>query len=127
MSGFRTQLRIEDTGRVVGGRSIYRLLEPLVYDIGAEGSGFTVRVEAGNETDFASVPRFLFPIFPPTGKYNKAAVIHDDLYRRGFSKVVSDAVFLDAMECLGVPWWQRTMMYLAVRVFGRAKRATVSS
>ncbi|EKR1709092.1 DUF1353 domain-containing protein, partial [Salmonella enterica subsp. enterica serovar Carrau] len=31
----------------------------------------------------------------------------------------ADLIFLDGMTVLGVPKWKRTVMYQAVRVFGR--------
>lgn len=37
-------------------------------------------VQKGFETDFASVPKILWSIFPPLGKYTQAAVLHDWLY-----------------------------------------------
>jgi hypothetical protein len=42
-----------------------------------------VQVPAGFLTDFASIPRFLWPILPPTGPYGPAAVLHDFMYRTG--------------------------------------------
>ena len=126
MASFRTPLKIEQLDMVTNeGRPVFKLLEALEYEVGKEGSGFVVVVPAGALTDFASVPRFLwwvFPLwwlFPPSGQYNKAAVIHDDLYRKQWKRVVADAIFLDAMECLGVPWYVRWPMYLGVRVGGR--------
>lgn len=50
------------------------------YDVGQEGSGETIAVPAGFITDFASVPRPLWAVFPKWGKYGNAAVIHDYLY-----------------------------------------------
>ncbi|EOV0254218.1 DUF1353 domain-containing protein, partial [Salmonella enterica] len=35
------------------------------------------------------------------------------------TKKEADLIFLDGMTVLGVPKWKRTVMYLAVRVFGR--------
>ncbi|EKB8636146.1 DUF1353 domain-containing protein, partial [Salmonella enterica subsp. enterica serovar Newport] len=34
-------------------------------------------------------------------------------------KKEADLIFLDRMMVLGVPKWKRTVMYWAVRVFGR--------
>lgn len=86
------------------------------------GTGLKVMVPAGFQTDFASVPRIFWNIFPPYGRHGKAAVIHDYLYalvRQGkFHRAMADAVFLAAMKELGVSWWRRTVMYLSVRLFG---------
>jgi hypothetical protein len=83
----------------------------------------TITVPMGFITDFASIPRALWAILPPTGKYGKAAVIHDYLYNRanyqGWTKAMADRVFYDAMGELGVPQVQRWLMWQAVRMFGK--------
>ena len=107
---FSGQLQVEDTG---DGRN-YRLLKNLMYFSGP----LRIVVPKGFETDYASVPRFLWNIIPPTGKYSRAAVVHDYLYRSQItSRVVADAIFYEAMRALGVTWrcW---IMYMAVRLFG---------
>ncbi|ECW3127916.1 DUF1353 domain-containing protein, partial [Salmonella enterica] len=35
------------------------------------------------------------------------------------TKKEADKIFLDGMTVLGVPCWKRTIMYYAVRIFGR--------
>lgn len=93
----------------------WRLLEAISYRHG----DVAVHVPAGFETDFASTPRLLWPIFPPFGRWTAAAVIYDYLYRTGLQpKVIADAIFMAAMQDLGVPEWKRWAMYLAVRLFG---------
>jgi hypothetical protein len=78
-----------------------------------------VRVPRGFVTDFASIPRFLWRVLPPTGKYGKAAVIHDFLYRtQACTRAEADAVFLEAMTDLSVGFWRRHAMHVAVRLFG---------
>ena len=83
-----------------------------------------IDVPAGFETDFASVPRGLWNIFPPDGPWTQAAVLHDLLYNtRGFhlrTRKECDKIFLEAMAALGVPFWKRQVMYRAVRCFGWA-------
>lgn len=84
-------------------------------------AGRTFVVPAGFTTDFASVPRFFWRLFPPTGKYGKASVIHDFCYRTGIvSRRAADAIFFDAMRHLGVRFPTRYLMWSAVRVFGWA-------
>ena len=39
-----------------------------------------VRVELGFQTDLASIPRFLWAVLPPFGRYTNAALVHDWLY-----------------------------------------------
>jgi hypothetical protein len=87
----------------------------------------TITVPAGFKTDFASIPRFFWRVLPPTGKYGKAAVIHDAIYRTpsaAFTRAEADTIFRDAMKDLGVSWLTRTTMFRAVRLFGgRAYKA----
>ena len=121
MSRFLTTLIIEDTNRQQDGRELFRLDEPLDYELGHAGSGYVITVPAGFYTDFASVPRFFWRLLPPWGEHGRAAVLHDWLYQpeSGFTKVVSDAIFYEAMRVSGVSWWKRCVMLAAVVVFGR--------
>lgn len=79
-----------------------------------------ITVPAGFITDFASIPKPLWGLLPPTGIYGKAAVLHDYLYRTvGIcSRGAADGVFLEAMEALGVGWLTRWIMYTGVRAGG---------
>jgi hypothetical protein len=78
-----------------------------------------IRVPMGFQTDFASIPWGLWNLFPPSGPWARAAVIHDFLYRKsGVTRAVADKVFLDAMKHLGVNWLTRHLIYRAVRIFG---------
>lgn len=81
--------------------------------------GLTIVVPAGFLTDFASIPRGLWNIFPPTGSWGPAAVIHDFLYRTApLPRDVADRIFLHGMEELGVSWINRRIIYRGVRIFG---------
>ena len=114
MARFLSPLKLE----YLDGRA-WRVDEPFEYHIGSPESGMVIRIGTDFKTDFASVPRFLWGILPPTGKYGKAAVIHDYLYRTALaSRAMADAIFLEAMGVLGVALWKRWAMYLAVRLFG---------
>lgn len=115
MSPFKTPLLLE-----YGDGRQWRLTQGFRYDTDLLACG-AVYVPACFETDFASVPRFFWRIFPPTGPYGKAAVIHDFLYRgSGVARGLADKIFLEAMEELGVGWWTRHTIYRAVRLFGGA-------
>jgi len=51
-------------------------------------------VPAGFVTDFASTPRALWSVIPPTGRYQLAAVVHDFLYwDQGCTREQADTVF----------------------------------
>jgi hypothetical protein len=83
-----------------------------------------IEVEVGFDTDYASVPRVFWSIYPPDGTYTEAAIIHDALYffqeEAGLpvTRAQADAVFLEAMTALGVPALRRRILYSAVRVGG---------
>jgi len=85
-------------------------------------SGDVIYVPAGFVTDFASVPWFFRRLIPPaTGRYRRAASLHDYIYREttlDIPRGVGDEIFLEAMIADGVPEWQRTTMYHAVDKFG---------
>lgn len=112
------------------GRCTWLVTAPLTYDVGVEGSGVTITVPAGATTDLASIPRFAWSLgFPPDGPWLKAAVVHDNLYRnRGdvirtghpapYTRAEADAVLKEAMGVLGVGWFERAVIYRAVRTFG---------
>jgi len=93
--------------------------ETTVLPAAAYGARILV-VDVGFVTDFASIPRILWNILPPTGRYGKAAVIHDLLYRtRGLAtRRQADAILFEAMTLLGVGWWTRWVIYLGVRIGG---------
>lgn len=99
----------------------YRLCQP-------DGVQF-VRIERGFITDFASFPLGIF-MRSPGGKWDKAAVVHDCLYKtarvsvenkqepRIVTRGEADAIFLEAMEVAGVDWLRRRIIYAGVRVGG---------
>ena len=124
MSRFTEILTVSPLG---DGRTWF-LREEFGYDIGSEGSGHSIDVPAGFLTDFASVPRPFWWLFPTWGRYGNAAVIHDFCYwQQELGRWHADQVFLEAMGVLGVGRVTRTVLFSAVRVFGglswwRAKR-----
>lgn len=82
-------------------------------------------------TDGASIPRWSQPMVgsPWSGKYPRAAVIHDWLCAsegeiigsdKRLTKIETDQLFLEMMEFLGVGLIKRKIMYRAVR-FARGK------
>ena len=74
MSFFSTLLELE----YINGR-IWRVTTEFDYIYGTGATAVTIHVPAGMITDFASVPRPLWNILPPTGGYGEAAVVHDHL------------------------------------------------
>ena len=57
----------------------WRLVEPFEFWL-TDNPDDVIYVPEGYVTDLASVPRLLWALFPPHGRYAKAAIIHDWLY-----------------------------------------------
>jgi hypothetical protein len=101
---------------------MWELITPFEYHVGSYPSNDVIRIPAGTVTDLASVPRLLWAVFPPHGKWAKAAIVHDYLYANAIgTKQYADDVFFEAMEVLNVPLINRYIMYTAVRLFGRGE------
>ena len=97
----------------------WQLTRGFTYHVGSKHSRNKIIVPAGFITDYASVPRFLWSLIPPWGKYGKAAIIHDFLYQQRLcSRKFADTTFREAMQVLGVKSWRVFSMYWAVRMFG---------
>lgn len=116
MGSFEKPLRLT----YIDGRD-WEVYEAFTYTTTVTGQPTTIVVPAGTPVDFASIPRFFWRVLPPVGKYGKAAVVHDAIYRdplMPFTREQADQIFLDGMADLGVPWPTRKVMYRAVRMFG---------
>jgi hypothetical protein len=95
----------------------WRLLRELDYE--GQSETFQVPLDAG--TDFASVPRLFVWFLPRYGRYTKAAILHDYLWRQRAAKgemsyIDADGLFRRAMRELGVPFLRRWILWAAVRV-----------
>lgn len=107
---FTTRLAIEEQDAFQ-----WRLIQPLIY----EGEFDTFTVPAGTWTDLASIPRILWIVLPPIGAHNKAAVLHDRLYRtQPVSRKDADGIFRRILKESYVGFKARWAMYLGVRLFG---------
>lgn len=119
MSQFTTPLVCE-----VLDNNVYRVFREFDYHVGSLDSGFKITIESGFETDFASIPRILWGVLPPNGRYTKAAVIHDWMYKNAYlTKVEADSIFYEAMLVLGVNKLTAKIMYNAVKLFGKGSYA----
>lgn len=90
------------------------------YDVGEEGSGETIEVPAGFITDFASIPRLFWMIYPKWGKYGNAAVIHDYLYwmqEKKYPRKRADEIFYEGMLVLDVRKFTAKILFWAVKYF----------
>ncbi len=94
----------------------WQLMADLIYlgDPAYEESVFVV--PRCHPTDFASVPRILTWLIPPSGRYTPAAVLHDYFCDVGHpERHAADGLFRRAMGDLGVPTVRRYLMWAAVR------------
>ena len=91
----------------------------LVEDFKVETSKGVVTVPKGFVTDLASVPRFLWWIIPPFGRYTQAGVVHDWLtWSQFFTRKETDTIFSELMIKYGTYKYKAKLMYRAVRTFG---------
>lgn len=87
--------------------------------------GEVITVLAGAESDGVSSPVSTWSLYPPSGVYWLAAVLHDAIYRMATSPIFTsrdeaDRVFLEALEWLGVPKLTRQALYQTVVRFGES-------
>jgi hypothetical protein len=97
--------------------SDWELLRILEY----KGNRDHFEVPEGMKTDFASVPRVFVWFLPRYGRYTKAAILHDYLWRTAvrageLTLAEADGLFRRAMWELGVPFLRRWLMWGAVRI-----------
>ena len=86
-------------------------------------------IPKGLRTNFASVPRFLWGIFPPYGQDIMAFLFHDYVYIRGhyqshnriiihMTRKQADIEMLEQQRKVGISPFRYYPMYWAVRLFG---------
>lgn len=111
------------TRKLKNGRQLWLTLWPIELHCVIDGTKRMFRVEAGVETDFASVPRILWRFAPPSVA-PAAATIHDDLYKRrvgeaefgkGVARRHADDALLEGLKASGVGRFTRSFMYRGVR------------
>lgn len=79
----------------------------------------TIEIPKGFISDLASIPRVMWVVFPPFGRYTEASVVHDYLYSTSeMSRKECDQVFLALMLQNNVGPFTAKTMYYAVRLFG---------
>lgn len=96
----------------------WKVLEGFSY----QGKEDLFEVSVGEETDFASVPRLFVWFLPRYGRWTKAAILHDHLWRKEVGQngkqiayIDADGTFRRAMRELDVPFLKRWIMWGAVR------------
>lgn len=99
----------------------WKVIAPLTYMFSVDGIEQAITVPVGYVTDFASVPRLFWVLFPPDGKYTKAAVIHDYLCdnpkKFTHTRKQTDYIFLTAMLESGVSRLKSFILFSAVRFY----------
>lgn len=114
MSKFKTKLILDDEQDTNG---FFLLHESLVYVSTLLNK--VIVVPRGFNTDLASIPIGVRNIISPIGRYDKAAVVHDWLYRvNGVTRKQADDVLLEAMKVSNVKGWQQKVIYWGVRIGG---------
>lgn len=118
-----------------GKKPLYQVVEDFEVKI---SSGKKITIPEGFITDFASVPRFLWPIFPPLkgNRADVAFIVHDYAYSYGYfisginkmpiSRREADyemyylqrTPYLIKGSLYGDSKWRAFFMWAAVRMFG---------
>lgn len=108
---------IEDTGRKVDGRTIYRFIKPYIFYPTANES---IVIPKGWEYDFMSIPVFAQRIIPSDSEWGKlASLLHD--YRfltRTATFIMTSLEFATNLRRQGAKPWQWIACYLAVQTGG---------
>lgn len=96
-----------------GGGTRWWLITPFAYI----DTDITLVIPAGFVTDFNSIPRGLWNLFPPT-HYGEAGLVHDWLYHHpaGRTRSEIDDIHGDVLELLGAARWRRWMMREGLRL-----------
>lgn len=99
---------------------LFKVPNAFEYHVGSEFSLDIVYIPQDFVCDVASIPPIFYSLIGgPLGQYAPAAVVHDRLYRiQARPRKEADQIFLEAMSVLGVSFWKRRAMYLAVRIGG---------
>lgn len=104
---------------------LWRVHEPLIYELGELGSGDFIIVPPDYVTDGASIPRLLWAFLPAWGKYSRAAVVHDYLctlvdrdmpHQYAPTRREADAVFFEAMGVCQVSLIVRWALWIGARI-----------
>lgn len=120
-STFLTPIRVQKLGA-----QTWILIDDLQFQ--SDAMWQVVVAPRGFQTDLASIPRFLWAVFPKVDKYDAAAVIHDAGYagalvdmkgdRMIVTKAQADRLFREGCRVLEVNGVVAWLMYTMVRLFG---------
>jgi len=126
VGAFASELTITHlSGNGKYGWRLWRLAEPLIYEVGGRGSGRVILVSKGFTTDGSSIPRVLWSILPVWANDSRAGVIHDYLCYRIAANTPhpeaptrdhADRIFFEAMEALNIGRVRKYVLYWGVRI-----------
>ena len=119
MSSFTAPLVLVALATERSGQGEFRVHEAFSYDVGFLGSGETITVPAGYDTDLCSLPWFARPFIPIAGRMAKPALLHDWLLELGDPR--AHDVFDEALGVAQVPALTRRIMVRAVRAWAALK------
>ncbi len=92
---------------------------PMYWRIGTTDT--EIVVQRGFVHDKASIPRSLWSLLPPFGRYTRPAVVHDYLYwTQSCTRLQADNLLMIAMKENGVGGFKRFLIYRGVRMGGQA-------
>jgi len=127
MSKFTTELKIKVLDK---GKRFENLLEFQYYRENDKKD--IIVIPKGFITNFASIPRLFWSIYPPLGygkgfNYAKSAMLHDFLYTSNaknsagqrYTRKEADEIFLESMLAVGVYRFNAYLFWICVRLFGR--------
>lgn len=129
-TNFDAELEVEKSQQATAelGKTYFKVKKSFRYYLSEQNRDVWAYVPAGFLTDGASVPKPLWFILPPWGRYGQAAVLHDMLCETKtmfhnelpvpVSRKEADHIFRDAMKVAGVKLVGRTVMFVAVRAWG---------
>ncbi len=91
----------------------------LIKDYVVEARDKHIIVPSGFITDFASIPRWLWSIIAPHGKYSDSTAVHDFLYSTAvFERKLCDQIFYDLSIAGTLSKTESALMYSGIRMFG---------
>lgn len=113
----------DEASELLGG-DFYRVAESFRYYLGEKYAEQWVYIPAGMLTDLASIPRLVWNLLPPSGKYGAAAIVHDRLCNTlqitqagkliSIDRARADGILAEAMRILDVPLLKRVTISSAV-------------
>ena len=85
----------------------------LLKNLEVEIDGKVLFIPKGTTTDFASVPRILWWLFPPYDRnYLVPSIVHDFFYRTQIrDRKTADKIFYELMLKYGTPKWKAKLFY----------------